>query len=286
MTRSSTLPGRAAGGAPPQAAVPAARPSPLARSLRALAPVALLAAIVASLLGGAGACGSGGQEDAVTLHVLAASSLSEAFTRIGAAFQKDHPGVKVVFDFAGSQDLVAQIGQGAPADVLATADTATMDGVAGKVTPPRVFATNRLAIAVAPGNPLGVTGLASLADPALKVVLAAPEVPAGKYAQQVLARAGAAVKPVSLEESVKGVVTKIALGEADAGIVYVTDVHAAGGKIAGLDIPAADNVTATYPIAALRDSASAADAQAFVDYVLSTAGQQTLRDAGFGAQAP
>ena len=229
------------------------------------------------------ACGGSSAGDAATLHVLGASSLNEAFTEIGAAFEEAHPGVKVVFDFAGSQDLVAQVGQGAPADVIATADTSSMDELAGQTAASQAFATNGLALAVAPGNPLGITGLASLADPGLKVVLAAPEVPAGRYAQEVLARAGVTVKPVSLETSAKGVVTKVALGEADAGIVYASDVTAAGGDIEGVGIPAGQNVTATYPIARLKEADSTFVADQFIEYVLSDAGQQTLRDFGFGA---
>jgi molybdate transport system substrate-binding protein len=238
--------------------------------------------LAASLLSAA-ACGGSTGGDATTLHVLAASSLNEAFTEIGAAFEKEHPGVKLVFAFAGSQDLVAQIGQGAPADVIATADTSSMGKLAGQTTSPQVFATNELAIAVPPGNPRGVTGLASLSDPDLKVVLAAPEVPVGKYAQEVLTRAGVSVKPASLEPSAKGVVTKVALGEADAGVVYSSDVTAAGGDIDGVSIPAGQNVTAAYPIARLKDAQSTFVADRFVEYVLSDAGQRTLRAFGFGA---
>ena len=281
MARRSTLPGRAAGAGPPTAAGPAAALPPARRLVRALSLAAVLAALATSLL--AAACGGSTSGDTATLHVLAASSLSEAFTEIGGAFEQEHPGVKVVFDFAGSQDLVAQIGQGAPADVIATADTSSMDKLAGQTSAPQVFATNELAIAVAPGDPLGITGLASLSDPGLKVVLAAPEVPAGKYAQQVLTRAGVSVKPVSLEASAKGVVTKVALGEADAGIVYASDVTAAGGDIEGVAVPAGQNVTATYPIARLMEADSTFVADQFIEYVLSGAGQQTLRDFGFGA---
>jgi molybdate transport system substrate-binding protein len=243
-------------------------------------------ALVASALGGAACGGSSPDGDQITLHVLAAASLTEAFTEMGADFAADHPGVKVVFDFAGSQDLVAQIGQGAPADVVATADTSSMGDLAAAVSDPRTFATNQLAIVVAPGNPAGVTGLPSLSDTALKVVLAAPEVPAGKYAQDVLAGAGVTLKPVSLEVSVKGVVTKVALLEADAGIVYVTDVRAAADEVTGVAIPADVNVTAQYPIATLEESGAPAQAQAFVDYVLSPAGQQTLQSLGFGPPPP
>jgi molybdate transport system substrate-binding protein len=243
---------------------------------------ALLALAGASQLSAA-ACGGSSGSAATTLHVLAASSLNEAFTEIGAAFEKEHPGVKVVFDFAGSQDLVAHVEQGAPADVIATADTTSMERLSGETSAPHVFATNELAIAVAPDDPFGITGLASLSDPGLKVVLAAPEVPAGRYAEQVLARASVSVKPVSLEESVKGVVTKVSLGEADAGIVYASDVSAAAGAIGGVAIPAEQNVVATYPIARLKAAGSTFVADQFIEYVLSPAGQRTLQDFGFGA---
>ena len=166
--------------------------------------------------------------------------------------------------------------------MLATADTATMQRLTGQTSTPTEFATNELAIAVAPGNPLGITSLVSLADPDLKVVLAAPEVPAGRYSEQVLARAGVTVKPVSLEATVKGVVTKVSFGEADAGIVYVSDVQAAEDELGGVSIPADQNVTAAYPIATLLDADSKFMADQFVDYVLSDAGQQTLRKYGFG----
>ncbi len=215
------------------------------------------------------------------ITVFAAASLTDAFTELGEKFTAAHPDVTVAFSFAGSQDLVAQLEQGAPADVLATADTQTMELVGGLTSAPETFAGNKLAIAVAPGNPEGIESLDDLARDELKVVLAAPEVPAGKYAEQILERADVTVTPVSLEVNVKGVVTKVALGEADAGIVYVTDVAAAAGEIDGIGIPDADNVLATYPIAVVTASDEAAAAQSFVDLVLSSEGQQVLRRYGF-----
>jgi molybdate transport system substrate-binding protein len=247
----------------------------------ALAIVALLA-LAAALLGGA-ACGSLPAGDDVTLHVLAASSLNKAFTALGRDFEAAHPGTQVKFEFAGSQDLAAQVRQGVPADVLATADTSTMDALGDRVTDPRVFATNTLAVAVAPGNPRDITGIASLAAPGLKVVLAAPKVPAGKYAQEILTRAGVKLIPVSFQESAAGVLAIVSLGEADAGIVYASDVRGAAGKVDGVAIPAADNVTATYPVARLADADSRFVADQFVKYVLSDAGRQTLSSYGFGA---
>ena len=254
----------------------AGRPVRLLVALLLLAVLALLAACGAAT---DSATSPGGEPR--ELSVFAASSLTDAFTQLGEDFTAAHPDVSVTFNFAGSNDLVTQLGQGAPADVLATADTRSMDAVGDLAGAPRAFAGNQLVIAVAPGNPEGITGLADLADDDLKVVLAAPEVPAGKYADEVLAKAGVAVKPVSLEVSVKGVVTKVSLGEADAGIVYSTDVDAAKGKIDGVAIPDSQNVIATYPITALAASEHPDDAQAFVDLVLSAQGQKTLADTGF-----
>ncbi len=275
--------GRAAGAGPARPAGTAPPPPPShcrsAVRLRVLLAVALV--LLASLASACGAASSSGGDDQRELSVFAASSLTEAFTELGDQFTAAHPDVKVTFAFAGSSDLVTQLQQGAPADVLATADTSNMDKVASLTGAPQAFAGNQLIIAVEPGNPKHITGLADLADPDLKVVLAAPEVPAGKYAEEALAKAGAAVQPVSLEVSVKGVVTKVSLGEADAGIVYVTDVAAAQGKIEGVAIPADQNVTATYPIATLKESASPEDAQAFVDLILSPEGQKVLAEYGF-----
>ena len=255
--------------------------------LRAATPARLIlpvAALLVALALLASACGTASNATAGQpreLSVFAASSLTDAFTQLGGDFTAAHPEVKVSFNFAGSNDLVTQLQQGAPADVLATADTGNMDKVGGLAGAPQAFAGNKLMIAVEPGNPEHITGLADLARKDLKVVLAAPEVPAGKYAEEVLGKAGVTVKPVSLEVSVKGVVTKISLGEADAGIVYVTDVDAAKGKIDGVAIPDDQNVIARYPIATLSGSKYPDDAQAFVDLVLSDEGQKVLADHGF-----
>ncbi|NLE21823.1 MAG: molybdate ABC transporter substrate-binding protein [Actinobacteria bacterium] len=245
--------------------------------------VSLLAALALAATGcGSPATTEGGEAAGqLELTVFAAASLTDAFTQIGADFTAAHPGVKVAFNFAGSNDLGTQIGQGAPADVLATADTGTMDGAGDLVDGPRPFAANKLVIAVAPGNPLGITGLEDLSRDGIKVVLAAPEVPAGKYAGDVLSKAGVEVEPVSLEVSVKGVVTKVALGEADAGIVYTTDVAAASGDVKGVPIPDEQNVVAVYPLAAVTASSHADAAADFVDYVLSAEGQRVLEDHGF-----
>jgi len=231
--------------------------------------------------GATGTADGGGSAASRELTVFAAASLTEALTDIAADFTAAQPEVEVVFSFAGSNDLVTQIGQGAPADVLATADTGTMDDAGDLVTDPRPFAANNLIIAVAPGNPLGITGLDDLSRDDIKVVLAAPEVPAGKYAGEILSKAGVEVEPVSLEVTVKGVVTKVALGEADAGIVYATDVTASGRDVDGVTIPDEANVVAVYPLAVVTASASADDAGDFIDFILSADGQRILADHGF-----
>jgi len=225
--------------------------------------------------------GSSGAASASEIKVFAAASLTAAFTKLGEDFTAANGGTKVTFNFAGSQALATQIQQAAPADVFASADTTNMDKVKDLVGTPQSFASNLLQIVVEKGNPKGVKGLDDLGGGDLKVVLAAEEVPAGKYAKQLLDQAGVRVQPVSQEDNVKAVVTKVALGEADAGIVYVTDVTAGGDKVEGVDIPEDQNVLATYPIATVAESRSPGQAQAFVDLVLSAEGQQVLRANGF-----
>ena len=286
MTEGSTLRGRGAETEPRGAALTAARlPHPLLEGRRRHYAGLLVAVLLAAALLGAAACGgesstSGGAASS-SINVFAAASLTDAFTELGDDFTAAHPGVDVSFNFAATNDLVTQIQHGAPADVFASADTASMDKAGDLMSTPQVFAGNTLAIAVAPSNPENVTRLTDLGRSDLKVVLAAPEVPAGKYAREILDRAGVTVKPVSLEVTVKGVVTKVALGEADAGIVYVTDVSAAKGEIGSVAIPAAQNVIASYPIATLVSSEDAASAQAFVDLVLSDQGRRVLAGYGF-----
>jgi len=219
-----------------------------------------------------------------TVNVFGAASLTAAFTDLGTAFQTANSGVTVKFNFAGTPTLVTQIEQGAPADVFASADTTNMDKLKGDgftAGTPQIFARNKLEIVVAPGNPMGITGLADLAKAGVIYITAAPTVPAGKYALQALKMAGVTVTPKSLETDVKSVVSKIELGEADAGIVYTTDVTAAGTKVQGVLIPDADNVIATYPIVAVKATANAAAANAFIAYVLSAAGQAKLQAFGF-----
>lgn len=244
------------------------------------------AIIVGALLA---ACGTSAAAPTATgpngsIAVLAAASLTAAFTKIGTDFQSGHPGTSVHFSFAGSATLVAQVQQGAVADVLASADQPNMQKLADARLlqgSPSTFARNRLQIVVGAGNPKHITGLSDLAQPGLIVVLCAAVVPCGRYASQALQKAGVTVHPASLEADVKAVTSKVALGEADAGIVYVTDVKAAGAAVKGVDIPDNLNVVATYPVAVLKDSPNVALARAFVDYLDSPAGQRTLSRYGF-----
>jgi molybdate transport system substrate-binding protein len=252
---------------------------------RVRASVLLLAvALLAAACGGNGgnrSSGGSGSGTPAEIKVFAAASLTGAFANIGQDWTAANPGAKVSFNFAGSQALATQIQQGAPADVFASADLANMGKVSSQAGTPKNFASNLLQIIVAKGNPKGVTGLQDLSNPDLKVVLAAPDVPAGKYAQQALGAQHVTVKAVSLEDNVKAVVTKVSLGEADAGIVYVTDVTGGGDKVEGVDIPEAQNVPATYPIAVLKDSSHQSQAQSFMNMVLSDQGQQVLKSFGF-----
>lgn len=218
--------------------------------------------------------------------VFAAASLTEAFEDLGESFSEQHPDVEVVFNFAGSQALAGQIVEGAPADVFASANQTQMDVVTGEALEdgePEVVTGNLLEIAVEPGNPLGVAGLEDLAEPDLVLVLADEEVPAGQYATEALDAAGVEVTPASLEVDVRSVLSKVALGEADAGIVYRSDVVAGGDDVEGIEIPEDQNVPAAYPIVALADAPNPEAAAAFLDSVLADEGQATLVEYGFTA---
>ena len=244
-----------------------------------------LAAALAAVLPLA-ACGSSGDKasggsGSKTLTVFAAASLTNSFNTIGATFEKAHPGVTVKFSYGGSSDLVTQIQNGAPADVFASADEPNMDKLGDTAVDRVDFASNTLEIATPPDNPAKITGLADLAKPNVKVVVCAAPVPCGSATQKLEQVAGVTLKPVSEEQSVTDVLGKVESGEADAGIVYVTDVKGAGDKVAGVTMSEAGQVVNTYPIAAVKDSKNADLAKEFVDYVATGAGQQTLADAGF-----
>jgi molybdate transport system substrate-binding protein len=248
----------------------------------------LLALLLLPACAGQTAEGGGESEDENGqrgLIVLAAASLTEVFRSLEEPFEVLHPNISPKFSFESSSTLVAQVQEGVPADVIATADEETMGQLesAGLLEePPQTFAVNELAIIVEAGNPRNVQELADLADPSLKVVLAAEEVPAGGYARQSLEAAGVEMQPVSLEEDVKAVVSKVSLGEADAGIAYVTDVKAAGSAVGSVPIPLEHNVVARYPIAVLEDARNGNHAEDFVDLVLSEDGNEALTEAGFG----
>ncbi|MFC7879673.1 molybdate ABC transporter substrate-binding protein [Isoptericola sp. NPDC057391] len=247
------------------------------------------AALAVTALAGCGTSASGADgEDAgtTTLTVFAAASLKGSFEDLAVQFEAAHDGVDVQLGFAGSSDLVAQIQQGAPADVFASADTATMDRLVADdlVGAPQDFATNTLEIAVPPGNPAGVESLQDLADPDVKLVLCAPEVPCGAASAKVADAAGLDLRPVSEEQSVTDVLGKVTAGEADAGLVYVTDVAAAGDDVEGVEFAESAEAVNTYPIAPVADADQAELAQEFVDLVLSDDGQRTL--AGFGFAGP
>jgi molybdate transport system substrate-binding protein len=218
-----------------------------------------------------------------SITVFAAASLTTAFTDFQTALKISDPQLSVKYSFGGSGALVTQVQQGAPADVIATADTATMKQLqdAGLVEAPTTFARNKLEILVAPGNPKGVHTLADLARTDLRVVTEEDTVPAGKYSVQILKAAGVTIKPISKELDVKAAVARVTSGEADATIVYVTDVNAAGAKGEGIAIPDAQNVIAVYPIAIVKKTASHDAAAAFVTAAVSGSGQKALRDQGF-----
>jgi len=211
--------------------------------------------------------------------------LTEPFTAQAAALHADHPDLRLAFSFASSSALAAQVEQGAPAGVIATADLTTMQRLVARhlVSPPRIFARNRLEIVVGAGNPRHVKSLGDLGRDDLKVVLAAPEVPAGRYAREALTRAGVVVRPRSLELDVKAALAKVRAGEADAAIVYATDVRSGGKAVTGVPIPDDANVNAEYPIAVISavGGPEGIRARAFVEDVLTGRGRRALHDAGF-----
>ncbi len=218
-----------------------------------------------------------------TVTVFAAASLQEAFTSLAHRFETAHPGSRVVLGFGPSSGLAQQILAGAPADVFAAASAKNMGQVVtgGTAASPTTFVRNVMEIAVPPANPARVGGLRDLAARRVKVALCQPQVPCGATAAKVFTNANLRVTPVTAEVDVKSVLAKVTLGEVDAGVVYVTDVRAAGDKVRGIVIPPAVNASTSYPIAVLKRSANRAIARAFVDFVLSPAGAAVLAAAGF-----
>ncbi len=231
------------------------------------------------LAGWFAACGSGDDDEDVL--VFAAASLTEAFSDLGEAYEAS-TGAAIDLNFAGSSELAAQIEAGAPAAVFAAADEVSAERVAAHAAgAPLPFATNEMVLAVEPGNPADVRGVEALADDELIVVVCAVEVPCGRYAQQVAANAGIAIAADSYEANVKGVVTKVALGEADLGVVYRTDAVAAGDEVEAVEVAPDVNVEAVYPLVLLDGAGD--DAEDFVRFVLGPEGRALLADHGFGA---
>ncbi len=255
----------------------------LPRTAMAVAAAAALALTACGSSSGSSSSASSSVSGAIT--VFAAASLKESFAAIGKAFESANPGTTVTFNFGASSTLATQITEGAPADVFASASTTTMDTVttAGDAGDPATFAANTLAIATPNPQSVPVDALADLASASVKTVVCQRAVPCGAAAATLFEQNRLTVSPVSEEADVKAVLTKVALGEADAGIVYVTDVKSAGDTVVGVSIPADQNVTTTYPIATVTDSRNSATAAAFVAFVLSPEGQKVLADAGFSA---
>ncbi|HSO90147.1 MAG TPA: molybdate ABC transporter substrate-binding protein [Arthrobacter sp.] len=249
----------------------------------ARAAAAVLVAGAAGLAGCAAPAGAGGAGATVT--VFAAASLKAPFTALAEHFEAANPGTTVTLSFAGSSDLATQISQGAPADVFASADANTMARLSGAGLVegrPRDFASNVLTIAVPPENPASIGSFADLARPGVNTVMCAPQVPCGAAAKSVEQETGIILSPVSEESSVTDVLGKVISGEADAGLVYVTDVQAARDKVQEIPFPESAQAVNTYPIAAVRSSRNKDLAASFVEAVLGPDGQQLLRGAGFG----
>jgi molybdate transport system substrate-binding protein len=254
---------------------------------------ARIAAVTAAVSLAVAGCGSSNESSSPTstsaagggkLIVFAAASLKESFTEIGEQFKTDNPGSDVEFNFAGSSDLVTQLTQGASGDVFASADTKNMDKAAQAdllAGDPVNFASNTLTIVTAPGNPKKVASFKDLAQPGLSVVVCAPQVPCGSAAEKVGNATGVQLNPVSEESQVTDVLGKVTSGEADAGLVYVTDAQGAGDKVTAVPFPESAEAVNTYPIAVLKQSKDQELAGKFVDLVTGAAGQTVLSAAGF-----
>lgn len=239
--------------------------------------------VLVSVLAVLSGCSSS-EQPTPTITVFAAASLKQTFTDIGEQYKTENPGIAVEFSFAGSSDLVTQLSQGAQADVFASADTTSMNKAAQAgllAGDPVNFAANTLTIAVAPGNPKKIASFKDLTQQGLNVVACAPQVPCGSATQKVEQATGVTLDPVSEESSVSDVLNKITTGQADAGLVYVTDAKGAGDKVAEVAFPEAAGAVNTYPIVVLKDSKNPELARRFVDLVTGEAGQKVLSAAGF-----
>ena len=243
----------------------------------------LIVALVPLIFFAACASSSESQEQ-IALNVYAASSLATPFAYAGLAYEKEHPDVKVQFNLGASSDLARFVQEGAPADVFASADITNMNKVESQDlldSQSFIFATTYLEIIVEKGNPLNISSLQDLTDPDLIFVTTNPEVPIGKYTAEVLEKAGVTVTPDSFESNVKGIMLKVARGEADAGIVYHSEVIASDGQVEGVEIPTEFNIVAEFPIGIVKNSANKKEAQRFIDYLLSPEGQSLLTQYGF-----
>ena len=257
--------------------------------------LALLSGVTALLLT---ACGTGQGSDGSArenggaassegaLTVYAAASLTESFNRLAEEFEAEHPGVEVMVDYGGSTGLGQRLQEGARADVFASADERTMDRLVESslaTEEPEVFASNTLTLVVPEGNPAGISGLDDLSTDGVNFVRCAPEVPCGAAADELEEANGVELNPVSSEHSVTDVLGKVTSGQADAGLVYVTDAKAAGDRVETIEVPHAHDVVNRYPVATFPDSPNSTAAKEFVDFLMSERGQAILRDEGFGA---
>ena len=246
-----------------------------------------IVAVFGVLLTACGRGSTGSTPEAKTLTVFAAASLTESFTELGKKFETDNPGVTVKFNFGASSDLAQQIVNGGPADLFAAASPATMKTVTDKALgdgTPVDFVTNELQIVTAPGNPKGIKTFADLANPAIKVVVCAPQVPCGAAELAVETATGVDIKPVSEEPDVKSTLGKVTTGNADAGLVYVTDVLAANKAkptVDGVSFPEAKQALNKYPIVVIKNAPQADLARKFLELVRSEAGKKVLQAAGF-----
>lgn len=232
-----------------------------------------------------GCGGSASAPEQRTLTVFAAASLTEAFTALEPRFEEANPGVDVLYNFGASSDLAQQIVNGGPADLFAAANTSTMQTVVDAALVdggPTVFATNVLQIVTAPGNPQGIASFADLARPELQVVVCAPQVPCGAAVERIEQLTGVALSPVSEEPDVKSTLGKVVTGNADAGLVYATDVRTAGDDVQGIRFAEAAQAANDYPVAVIAGAPAAGAARAFQDFVTGPEGQAVLGSAGFG----